>query len=222
MILALLVAGAVAWAVAWRLVAAGRLSVWTSVVPVAGVAGVAALATGRLSPWPRVPAGAAVAAGVGSGVALYLGTAGFVLAVRRWPAFDRHVAEIYDQRPGLPLAVALLLASGVSAPGEELFWRGLLEGRLATAVGWPAAAAAAWGAYVLVNAAGGSLPILAGAVVGGAAWGALALWTHGVGAGLLSHLVWTTLMLALPPGGARAMVPRSGPGRRAARARAGA
>lgn len=215
MILALLVAGAVAWALAWRLVASGRLSVWTAVVPVAGVAGIAALATGRLSLWPRVSAPAAVAAGLGSGAVLYLATVAFVLVVRRWPAFDRHVAEVYDQRQGLPLAVTLLLASGVSASGEELFWRGLLQWRLAGAMGWTAAAAVAWGAYVVVNAADASLPILAGAAVGGAVWGTLALWTHGVGAGLLSHVVWTSLMLALPPGGAGAFAPRGGPDRRA-------
>jgi membrane protease YdiL (CAAX protease family) len=220
-IVALLVAGVLAWVLAWGLVASGRLSVWTSVVPVAGIAGVAALATGRLALWPRASAPAAAAAGLGSGVALYLATVGFVLVVRRWPAFDRHVAEIYDQRRGLSLALALLLASGVSAPGEELFWRGLLQWRLGGAMGWAAAAAVAWGAYVVANAAGASLPILAGAAVGGAAWGALALWTHGVGAGLLSHVVWTFLMLALPPGGAGTFAPRGDTDRRVPRAAGG-
>ena len=39
----------------------------------------------------------------------------------------------------------------------------------------------------------------AGAVVGGAVWGALAWWPAGVLAPLASHILWTGLMLVLPP-----------------------
>jgi membrane protease YdiL (CAAX protease family) len=133
-------------------------------------------------------------------VALYLATAAFVMIVRRWPVFERHVREIYDQRKGLPLGAALLLAAGVTAPGEELFWRGLFQTRLAGEFGWVVAAAVTWACYVAVNLVSGSLPIIAGGIVAGAAWGALALWTHGVLASLLCHVVWTGLMLAVPPG----------------------
>ena len=42
---------------------------------------------------------------------------------------------------------------------------------------------------------------MAGAVVAGAVWGGLAVWTHGVLASLVSHVVWTALMVAIPPGG---------------------
>src|SRR6266542_1894525 len=103
---------------------------------------------------------------------------------------------------GVGAGAAFYLASGASAPGEELFWRGLFEWRLARAVGWPGATAATWGAYVLVNLASQNLPIIAGAIVGGAVWGGLALWTRGVVASLACHIVWTGLMLARPPGGA--------------------
>jgi hypothetical protein len=59
---------------------------------------------------------------------------------------------------------------------------------------------------VVVDAAWGSIPLLAGAVVGGALWTALAAWTGGVVAPLTSHLVWTGLMIAWPPLAARAKV----------------
>src|SRR5207247_2083275 len=139
------------------------------------VTGAAALATGRVSLSPKVHWPVSALVGAGAGAALYLATAAFVLVVRRWPVFDRHVARIYDQRRGLALVPALLLASGLNAPGEELFWRGLFQGRLATTVGWAGAAAATWGAYVLANAASQNLPILAGGLVGGTVWGILAL-----------------------------------------------
>jgi len=44
---------------------------------------------------------------------------------------------------------------------------------------------------------------VAGAVVGGAAWGALAWWSGGLTAPLASHILWTGLMLVLPPGAGR-------------------
>lgn len=202
MIVAIAVAGGVAVFVAWRLVARGRASVWVVVGLVEGAAALAALAARRTPLSPRVAPGWAALAGLGAGAGLYLATAAFVIVVRRWPVFDRHVAEIYDQRKGLSLAPALALAS-VTACAEELFWRGLVQGRLATAIGWTLGAFVAWSAWVLALAASESWPIVAGAVVGGAVWGGLALWTHGVLASLICHVLWTALMLAFPPGGAK-------------------
>lgn len=203
LIFALMVAGTLGVLLAWRLVVVGRVSVWTAMGTVTGLAGLASLATGRVSLSPRVAWGRSALGGIGMGALLYLATAAFVLVVRRWPQFDRHVEEIYDQRKDLPLPIALVLASLVVAPGEELFWRGLFQWRLAAAIGWVAAALVTWLVYVAVNAASQSLPILAGALVSGAAWGGLALWTHGVLASLLCHTVWTALMVVFPPGGTK-------------------
>jgi membrane protease YdiL (CAAX protease family) len=216
--LVIMAGGAFAFVAAWRLVASGRVSIWAAMTTVAGVAGVAAMATGRVPLSPKVRWPVSAGAGAGAGVALYLATATFVLVVRRWPAFDRHVAEIYDQRRGLSVASALLLASGINAPGEELFWRGLFQTRLAPAMGWAGAALATWAAYLVVNLASENLPIVAGGIVGGAVWGALGLWTHGALASLMCHVVWTGLMLVRPPGGTVAMSapPRLGPAREAA------
>ena len=197
-------AGALTVVLAWRVVARGVVSIWPAMSVATGAAGLAALLTGRVELSPRVGWRVSAVAGAGAGVALYLATVAFVMVVRRWPVFERHVEAIYDQRKGLALGPALLLAVGVNAPGEELFWRGLFQWRLAESVGWPAAAAATWGAYVLANLASGNLPIVAGGIVGGAVWGGLALWTHGVLASVLCHAVWTGLMLAFPPGGPRA------------------
>jgi membrane protease YdiL (CAAX protease family) len=201
----------VAVLVGWRLVATGRTSIWVTMGAVEGAAGIAALATGRAPLSPLVRPGVAAAAGLGSGIVLYLATVAFVQVVRRWPRFDRHVAEIYDQRKGLSLPVALIVAAGVTASGEELFWRGLFQGQMATAAGWVGGALLTWGVYIIANAASGSLPILAGAIVSGAVWGGLALWSHGVLASLLCHSTWTALMLSLPPAGATRRGARSRP-----------
>ena len=91
-------------------------------------------------------------------------------------------------------------------PAEELFWRGLFQGRLAQATTAAAAAAIAWLGYIVANVASHSLPIVAGAIVGGAVWGVLAWWSGGVLASLASHILWTGLMLLLPPGAGRKVV----------------
>jgi membrane protease YdiL (CAAX protease family) len=193
--------GAVGVFVAWRLISAGRATIWTAMAPVLWVAGAAAVATGRVPLAGRVPPVWSAASGVASGVALYGGTVVFVLVLRRWPVFDLHVAEVYGSRGGTAPSLAVALAV-LTAVGEELFWRGLFQPELSDATGPLAGALMTWGTYVAANAASGSLPILAGAVVGGATWVALAFWTEGVLASLSCHAVWTGLMVALPPGDA--------------------
>ena len=103
-----------------------------------------------------------------------MATGAFLFVARRLPAFDRYVAEIYGPRDTVALPLALLLGAGVSAPGEEIFWRGLVQTVLSGSFGTGWGAAAAWGLYVVVNAASGNLAILAGAVVSGAVWTLLA------------------------------------------------
>jgi hypothetical protein len=61
------------------------------------------------------------------------------------------------------------------------------------------AAAGAWAAFVVANLPSRNLAIVAGSMVGGAAWVGLAVWSGGVVAGLSCHVVWTVLMLARPP-----------------------
>src|SRR5207244_520677 len=127
---------------AWRLTVAGRVSVWWSMGVVEGAAGIVAVATGRVRLARGIAPVAALAIGLGAGLALYLATRAFVAVARRSPVFERQVATIYGRREGLSLWPTLVLAAGVTASGEELFWRGLVQGRFG--------ALATWGAYVLV------------------------------------------------------------------------
>jgi membrane protease YdiL (CAAX protease family) len=204
--LAVIGAGVVAQAIAWRAVARGRGSVWSVMGPVLAVCGVAAA-------WARPPVASgrvsgvlAVAAGIGSGFAFYAGTIAFVGIATRWEPFR---AQVRDQYGGLGRArrpVVLALAVLLAVPGEELFWRGLAQPRLQSSLPVLSGPAVAWLGYVGVNVLGESLPLIAGAIVGGAVWGALALWTDGVLASLLCHGVWTALMLLRPPAPAREMM----------------
>jgi membrane protease YdiL (CAAX protease family) len=51
---------------------------------------------------------------------------------------------------------------------------------------------------VAVNLPSGNLAIIAGAVVGGAVWSALAWWTGGALASIVCHAIWTALILGFP------------------------
>src|SRR5206468_12100511 len=89
---------------------------------------------------------------------------------------------------------------GLSVPGEELFWRGLVGGRFGEVIGsLLVGAAIALAGYVLVCAFSVNLAVIAGAVVGGGLWSVLFVWTGGVLAAICSHAVLTGLMIAEPP-----------------------
>jgi membrane protease YdiL (CAAX protease family) len=203
MIVALAVIGGLAEAAAWALVSVKHVRVWGSLAVALLGAGLAALVTGRVSLSPRVSPPVAAAVGAATGLALFAATRAFVAAAAgRWSRFTRHVRAIYGEQGGWSVGTTLLAALVVEV-GEELFWRGLVQGRLASSAGRVAGALLAWTAYVGANLPSANIPIVAGAVVGGAVWAALTLWTGGVLAAVLCHGVWTELMIAFPPAAAR-------------------
>ncbi len=203
MVVAVMVLGAVAEAAGWTLVAVRGRSVWRLMPWVLGGMGVASVVVLPPVAATRVDAGFALAVGLASGLLLYLGTLGFVAVATRSVRFRRAVASIYGEAAEVSVATSLVLSLAVMVPAEELFWRGLFQAHLDAA--WSAAAAAvvAWLAYVLANLASRRPPIVAGALVAGALWAVLAAWSGGVLASFASHMLWTGLMLALPPGAGR-------------------
>jgi membrane protease YdiL (CAAX protease family) len=198
-----MVLGALAEAIGWRLVAASRATVWRLMPPILLAMGVAAALTRRPVVASRVGGGAAFLVGTASGLALYVATRAVVAVAVRWEPFRRDVVEAYHDADDVSLTESLALSLLIVVPAEELFWRGLFQARLDQSLAALAAGVWTWLAYAGVNVASGSLPIVAAAVVGGALWAGLAVWSGGVLASLLSHMLWTGLMLALPPGAGR-------------------
>jgi membrane protease YdiL (CAAX protease family) len=203
--LAVIAAGIVVQVVAWRAVAAGRASVWRLIVGMFAVVGVVSAVVLPPIASGDQPVAVALGAGAATGLVLWAGTLAFVAVAVRWQPFRAAVAEQYGRAAEVSMPVAVALSILLAVPGEELFWRNLVQRRFGVSsemVG----AAAAWLGYAAVNAASGSLPLIAGAVVGGAVWGGLAWWSGGVAASLASHGVWTALMLVRPPASGRAEV----------------
>ena len=191
---------------AWRLVTVRGRDVWVTIPPMLGLLGLASILL-----WSKVPAPApgassvpgtlaVLAIGAATGIALYVGTLVFVGLAQHIPAFARQVALAYRRAGTADPRRELLLSLLLAVPGEELFWRGIAYrvgvDTLTTA---GVAAVVTCLLYIVANVPSRSLPIIAGALVGGALWGALAWWTGGVLAPLASHILWTGLMLARPP-----------------------
>ena len=198
-----MVLGALAEATGWRLVATRRAVVWRLMPPILLAMGVAAALARRPVAATDVDDGTAFGVGVASGLALYAATRAFVAVATRWEPFRRQVVDKYEEAAAVSLARSLGLSLLILVPGEELFWRGLFQARLGQAMAGAAAGVWTWLAYVGVNSVSASLPIAAGALVGGALWAGLAVWSGGMLASLVSHMLWTGLMLALPPGAGR-------------------
>lgn len=204
--------GIIAVATAWRLVAQGR-DVWCTMPALFAAVGLVAVflipSLGAPAPDAGRNLGVAyeVVLGVCTGAALFVATRVFVVVASRSRTFARQVDAAYGRADTVPVPVAIALSVAVVAVGEELFWRGLVY-RVAIDRGLSilVAAAICWLAYVVANLPSRLLPIIAGAIVGGALWAALAWWTGGVLASIASHMLWTGLMLGFPPGPLRAEV----------------
>ena len=129
-----IVVGAVAEALAWAAVVRRHVSIWRTLLPVLALMGAAAVLTGSVRTSPRVTFAAAAAVGFGAGAVFYLATRAFVHAVRGWTAFQQQSVRTYERQGSHPLWLALVLTVGVSALGEEVFWRGLVQPAFSRAV----------------------------------------------------------------------------------------
>jgi uncharacterized protein len=194
----LILAGFAATAAAWVLIRTGAVSIWTASASVNGVLALISLLTERVSAGD-IEVWRAVLIGAGVGVVLYLATAGFMGLAGGWPPLRRGTEEVYGNAQGMYTPGVVALAALVVAPAEEVFWRGLVQGVLAAATTPLLGALLGWVGYVAVYLVSGSIPIVLGAVVGGATWALMAWATGGVLAGVACHAVWTALMILRPP-----------------------
>lgn len=200
------VSGFLAEATAWWAVRARAAPLWRLLPGVLVAMALAAVLVRPPVAAADVRVGLAFGVGVASGVLLYLATRLFVAVAARSSFFRRATVEIYAEAAPIPIGVAIVLSVAVMVPSEELFWRGLVQPHLDDLAGPTAAAIVTWLAFTAVNVPSRSVPIVLGAAVGGALWAALAWWSGGMLASFASHILWTGLMLALPPAPGREVV----------------
>ena len=137
---------------------------------------------------------------LGAALVLYAGTRAFL-----WlgcggvtDVLCRPLGEMFARfqtrgvRSGLTLGLLV-------APAEELFWRGLVQERLARRFGRARGVALATALAVAVALASGE-PFLALATLPTyAAWGALAAWRGTLVPSILSHATWSVLVATVVP-----------------------
>jgi membrane protease YdiL (CAAX protease family) len=196
---ALTVTGTVAVGATWSLVRSHRVSLWAAMGTIFALLGLLSVLSGWVRLATRVHLIFATSVGLAAGLGLYAITAVFLALTRRWSRLRRDTRELYQRREAISLPASIAVAAAVVAPGEELFWRGLVQEAAIASTGSFLGAAVAWGLSLAANAASGSLPVVLGAAVGGVAWGSLAFWSGGVAASILCHASWTALMIARPP-----------------------
>jgi membrane protease YdiL (CAAX protease family) len=204
---AVIVIGVAVQVVVWRLVARDRLPFWPAVTTTFAVLGIGSLLAGDPSCCRETTPATASAVGLSSGLLLFGATRVVVDFATRHDVIRRSVTAVYRREDEMGTIAVSVLTLAIVVPGEELFWRGVVLPELNAATSVALGAVLAWAAWVAVDATWGSIPLLAGAVVGGALWTGLATWSGGVVAPVASHLVWTALMLVWPPRAARDKVP---------------
>ena len=140
---------------------------------------------------------------------VHLAAAYVLFEVGTWiaPQLAPTAEQVYG-RTEVSLWLALVLGGVVTAPLEEIYWRGAVHPLLLAAarrraprlarirVLTPAMGALVYAAFHLVT---GSAALVAAALLGGWVWSWLAERTGTVGAPMLAHAIWACGMLLLPP-----------------------
>lgn len=144
---------------------------------------------------PTMPAAlwglAAGGALVGATYALYPSARALV------PGLEEEVRGLYQGALGTPRLVLATVAFVVVA--EEAIWRGALLGALRADHGNATAVLLAAAIYATAQAGAGSVALVVAAFGLGVCWGALALFTRGLFAPLVAHLIWTPTVLVFLP-----------------------
>lgn len=173
-----------------------------------GAGGPADAAAARALPrWTLTPRHALLAAVV---ALAHLGLAHvlFDLGAFVLPQLAPTAEQVYGRAGEVSLWWALLLGGAVTAPLEEVYWRGAIHPlvvgmfrarlpRLARVPGATLVSGA--GLYALFHVATGHAALVAAALLGGLVWSWLQERSGSLGTPMLAHALWACGMLALPP-----------------------
>lgn len=115
------------------------------------------------------------------------------------PVASAQIGSVYVLRSQAPWWLIAVLLICVIAPGEELFWRGLVQWglvrRLGPGLGW----ALATGVYGGVHIVAANPMLIVAALAAGGFWGLLYLRIGRLAPLVVSHIVWDlTVFLVLP------------------------
>ncbi|HLJ66434.1 MAG TPA: CPBP family intramembrane glutamic endopeptidase [Chloroflexota bacterium] len=184
----------------WAFVFRGRPgSFWARMTFATGALGLYALRS-RPELRQELPARQDLAAGALSAAGLYaIFQVGDRAARRVMPHGEQDIQNVYRYRTLAPRPLIAALLVGIIGPGEELFWRGLVQhaaiarwGRLRGTI----AGAAAYGGTHLVT---GNPTLTGAASVAGAYWGGEYALRGRLSPVLVSHILWDLWIFLIAP-----------------------
>jgi membrane protease YdiL (CAAX protease family) len=174
-------------------------SFWVRMTVVAGFLGAIALRE-RPELRRRTTSPLDVLTGLLSAAGLYgIFQIGDRFARRFMPRGDVEIRQIYSLSAGTPGWLIALVLAGIIAPCEELFWRGLLQDRLAKRFGAFRGAAIASACYGLVHLGSRNLTLTGAAATAGSFWGLQYALQRRLPALIVSHIVWDVWIFLVSP-----------------------
>jgi membrane protease YdiL (CAAX protease family) len=111
----------------------------------------------------------------------------------------QQISDVYSFKgQASPLRIILLMAF-IIGPGEELFWRGFLQGNLMARFGRIQGLIMATMIYSLMHLASGNILLVMAAFVCGLFWGWLYLRYRSMVVNVVSHTVWDIVVFMVIP-----------------------
>ncbi len=142
----------------------------------------------------------AIPLGLGVAAVLYLiFWLGAIVLRALFPASDVLIRSVYDTRVALPdWAIALLLAT-IIGPGEEIFWRGLVQKRLIALTSPTFGLVLGAIIYALVHLWAGNAVLILAALICGLIWGYFYFKSGSLIGPMISHAVWDVVIFVVAP-----------------------
>jgi membrane protease YdiL (CAAX protease family) len=120
-------------------------------------------------------------------------------ATRSSPIFSQGVSSVYEFKSSQPVLVIGLLLLFPIGPGEELYWRGLIQRRFSEKFGSGVGYIIAATAYALVHLPTLNFPLILTAFIGGLVWGYIYKATGNLVPAVVSHVLWDLLIFVIVP-----------------------
>lgn len=141
-----------------------------------------------------------VVPGIGCAVLLYLiFWAGQKIFPILFPAATDQIGQIYARSQEIPDWMMVLLALLITGPGEEIYWRGYLQGRFMAHFGDGRGWLMATLLYGAVHIVSLNPMVVAGATVAGAFWGGMYLRFGRLWPVILCHSLWSAAVFWMFP-----------------------
>ena len=121
------------------------------------------------------------------------------LALQILPGAKTQVGAIYYLGAGVNKALVFLLLFFITGPGEEIFWRGFLQGHLMATQGKFSGYLITTLLYAGVHVFSWNLVLILAALVAGSFWGLLYLWKRDLLVQIISHSLWSAVIFAVAP-----------------------